>query len=195
MHGFSSFEWPAVKIWIFRRNSNKRTKSTSYWKHCYNCPKMVHVGLHSVEKYHKKFGGQNKKIKKCFAECPQKTLGNDPPCRVPDIWHSAKNLLYRVPAFGSWQRLTAIICRRPLMALCRAPSLLSVCHSAKQFLYAECPVLGKQVLYRAHDFVECGAQQSHFCRVSDKKHLAKPPSLDRCPNSSSGSYTCYLHAS
>jgi hypothetical protein len=31
---------------------------------------MVHVGLHSVETYHKKFGLQNKKIKICFfAEC------------------------------------------------------------------------------------------------------------------------------
>jgi hypothetical protein len=60
MHGFSSFEWPVVQIWIFRRNSNKRTKSTSYWKHCYNCLKMVHVGLYSVGTYHKKFGWKNK---------------------------------------------------------------------------------------------------------------------------------------
>jgi hypothetical protein len=35
---------------------------------------MVHVGLHSVGTYHKKFGGQ-KNI--CFAECPQKTLGKE----------------------------------------------------------------------------------------------------------------------
>jgi hypothetical protein len=47
---------------------------------------MVHLGLHSVGTYHKKFGGQNKKkIKICFAECQQKTLGNDLLCRVPDI--------------------------------------------------------------------------------------------------------------
>jgi hypothetical protein len=26
-----------------------------------------------------------KKIKICFVECPQKTLGKDPLCRVPDI--------------------------------------------------------------------------------------------------------------
>ena len=37
---------------------------------------MVHVGLHSVGTYHKKFGAQNKK-KICFVECPQKTLGKD----------------------------------------------------------------------------------------------------------------------
>jgi hypothetical protein len=30
---------------------------------------MVHVGLHSVGTYHKKFGGQNVKTKICFAEC------------------------------------------------------------------------------------------------------------------------------
>jgi hypothetical protein len=46
---------------------------------------MVHVGLHSVGTYHKKFGGQNKKIKICFAECPHKTLGKDTLCRVPVI--------------------------------------------------------------------------------------------------------------
>jgi hypothetical protein len=36
---------------------------------------MIHVGLHSVVTYHKKFGGQNLKNKIFFAECPQKTLG------------------------------------------------------------------------------------------------------------------------
>jgi hypothetical protein len=46
---------------------------------------MVHVGLHSVGTYHKKFGGQNKKIKIYFAECPQKTLGKDTLYRVPVI--------------------------------------------------------------------------------------------------------------
>jgi hypothetical protein len=46
---------------------------------------MVHVGLHSVGTYHKKFGGQNKKIKICFAKCPLKTLGKDFLCRVSDI--------------------------------------------------------------------------------------------------------------
>jgi hypothetical protein len=28
-------------------------------ENCYNCHKMVHVGLHSVGTYHKKFGCQN----------------------------------------------------------------------------------------------------------------------------------------
>jgi hypothetical protein len=46
---------------------------------------MVRVCLHSVGTYHKKFGDQNKKIKICFVECPQKTLGKDLLCRVPVI--------------------------------------------------------------------------------------------------------------
>jgi hypothetical protein len=36
---------------------------------------MIHVGLHSVEIYHKKFGCQNKKIKIYCAECQRVTLG------------------------------------------------------------------------------------------------------------------------
>ena len=58
MHGFPSFEWPAVQMWFFRRNSNKRTKSNSSKKHFYNCTKMVLVGLNNVGTHHKKFGCQ-----------------------------------------------------------------------------------------------------------------------------------------
>jgi hypothetical protein len=145
---------------FFRRNSNKRTKSTSYWKHCYNCPKMVHVGLHSVGTYHKKFGDQNKK-KICFAECPQKTLGKYTIYRVPVIWHSVKNLLCRVSAFGSRQRLTAVSCRRTLTTLCRvfAIAVSSALHSVNclvtermtlpratlgKLVFAECPIKSTQ---------------------------------------------------
>jgi hypothetical protein len=38
---------------------------------------MVHVGLHSVGTYHKKFGWENKKIKMYFVECPEMTLGKE----------------------------------------------------------------------------------------------------------------------
>jgi hypothetical protein len=38
---------------------------------------MIHVGLHSVVIYHKSLVDKLKKIKICFAECPQKTLGKD----------------------------------------------------------------------------------------------------------------------
>ena len=36
---------------------------------------MVHVDLHSVGTYHKKFGWQNKKNKIYFIECPRMALG------------------------------------------------------------------------------------------------------------------------
>jgi hypothetical protein len=144
MHGFSSFEWPAVQIWIFRRNSNKRTKSTNDWKLCYNCPQMIHVGLHSIGIYHKKFGRQNLKN---------------------------KNLLCRVSREDTRQRSLYAECQpsaldkgwwpsglgRPLTALCRAPLLPSVLHSVNQLVtesrnspsaalgkaaFAECPTKG-----------------------------------------------------
>ena len=38
---------------------------------------MIHVGLHSVGTYHKKFGRQNKKIKIYFAECLEMTLDKE----------------------------------------------------------------------------------------------------------------------
>jgi hypothetical protein len=135
MHGFPSFEWPAVQIWIFRRNSNKRTKSTSYCKHCYICPKIVHVGLHSVVTYHKKFGDQNVKNKNmvCLEDTRQRVL-----CRVPATWHSAKKPLCRVPALGSRQRLTAV----SFMTAADGP--------LPSTFFAECLTLGKQV------FAECG---------------------------------------
>jgi hypothetical protein len=134
MHCFPSFEWPAVQIWIFRRNSNERTKSTSYCKHCYNCPKMVHVGLHSVGTYHKKFGGQNVKNKNMV-------------CRV-SIENTRQSLLCRVPVFGTRQRSLFTECQssalgkdwwpsalgRLLTTLCRALSLPSVWHSTNMSL-------------------------------------------------------------
>jgi hypothetical protein len=42
-----------------------------------NCPKIVHVGLHSVGTYHKKFGCQNLKNKNLL-------------CRVSTRWPSTK---------------------------------------------------------------------------------------------------------
>jgi hypothetical protein len=133
MHGFPCFEPLAVQIRIFRRNSNKRTKCTSYRKHFYNCPKMVHVGLHSVGTYHKKFSCQNLKIKICFAECLKKALGKEvfAECQqvgtrqrgffaeciyVPSVLHSVNELVTEsrtLPsalqkaldkASGTWQR-------------------------------------------------------------------------------------------
>jgi hypothetical protein len=50
---------------------------------------------------------------------------------------------------------------------------------------ADCPTLGKPALDRAPDSAECGARQSRLCRVPDKKHSAKPPALDKDPDSGS----------
>jgi hypothetical protein len=130
MHGFSSFEWPAVQIWIFRRNSNKRTKSTRYWKLCYNCPQMIHVGLHSIGTYHKKFGRQNKKIKIYFVECLEKTLGKESFAECPVCGTRQRSLFAECQssALGKDWRPSAL--GRLLTALCRAPPLSSVWHSA-----------------------------------------------------------------
>jgi hypothetical protein len=52
---------------------------------------MVHVGLHSVGTYHKKFGGKIKKIKKYFAECQEDGTRQSNLYRVLDEGHSAKD--------------------------------------------------------------------------------------------------------
>jgi hypothetical protein len=162
MHRFPSFEWPTVQIWIFRRNSNKRTKSTRYCKHSYNCPQMIHVGLHSVGTYHKKFGSL----------------------------HSAKKTLCRVPTHGSRQRLTAIsfgaAADSPLPSaafadrrLCRVFNTRQTC-LCRVVSCAECPALGKEARCREPNFTECGSRQSLLCRVPTKgtrqrcRHSAKP---------------------
>jgi hypothetical protein len=185
MHDFSSFEWPAVQIWIFRRNANNRTKSTNDWKLCYNCPQMIHVGLHSVGTYHKKFGRQNLKNKNMlcrvsFQDTRQRVL-----CRVPNIWHSVKKPLCRVPNLDSRQRLTAVRFRtaadgplpsatfaecftlgKPIFAECRpVPSVL---HSVKR-LVTESQTLPSAALGKDF-FAECptkGTRQSG-------RHSAKP---------------------
>jgi hypothetical protein len=142
MHGFPSFEWPAVQIWFFRRNLNKQTKCTSYRKHCYNCPKMIHVGLHSVGIYHKKFGRQNQKNTNILCRVSKEDTRQRAFCRVPNMWHSAKKPLCRVPAVGSRQRLTAVSFGTAADGpLPRAP-------------FAECLTLGKLVF-----------AESPLCRV------------------------------
>jgi hypothetical protein len=51
---------------------------------------MIHVGLHSVGTYHKKFGRQNKKIKIYFVECLEMTLGKEDSLPSANRWLSAK---------------------------------------------------------------------------------------------------------
>jgi hypothetical protein len=69
---------------------------------------MIHVGLHSVGTYHKKFGRQNQKNKNILCRVSREATRQRVLCRVPTIWHSAKKTLYRVPTLGSRQRLTAV---------------------------------------------------------------------------------------
>jgi hypothetical protein len=132
---------------------------------------MVHIGLHSVGTYHKKFGGQNVKNKnmvcRVFIENTRQSLL----CRVPSIWHLAKKPLCRVPVLGSRQRLTAVSFRTaadgPLpsafyvfVECCPVPSVL---HSVKKLViesqtlpsagldkdfFAECPT--KDTRQRGH---------------------------------------------
>jgi hypothetical protein len=78
-------------MWFFWRNSNKRTKSTSYRKQFSNCLKMVHVGLYSVGTYHKNFGWKNKKNKNVLCRVSRNDTRQSSLCRVPAGWHSAKN--------------------------------------------------------------------------------------------------------
>ena len=94
---------------------------------------MIHVGLHSVETYHKKFGRQNQKNKNILCRVSRDDTRQRSLCRVPTVWHSAKNHLCRVPAAGSRQRLTAVSFGTAVDGpLPRAP-------------FAECLTLGKPV--------------------------------------------------
>jgi hypothetical protein len=69
---------------------------------------MIHVGLHSVGTYQKKFGRQNLKNKNILCRVSREDTRQRVLCRVPNIWHSATKPLYRVPILGSRQRLTVI---------------------------------------------------------------------------------------
>jgi hypothetical protein len=69
---------------------------------------MIHVGIHSVGTYHKKFGRQNQKNKNILCRVSREDTRQRVLCRVPTIWHSAKKTLCRVPTLGSRQRLTTV---------------------------------------------------------------------------------------
>jgi hypothetical protein len=121
-------------------------------------PQMIHVGVHSVGTYHKKFERQNLKNKNIL-------------CRVSGE-DTRQSVLCRVPTLGSRQRLTAVsfgtATDGPL------PSAT----------FAEC--FGKRV------FVEWGpvpsvqhSVKSLLCRVPDKRHSAKRPTLGKASDSGS----------
>jgi hypothetical protein len=130
---------------------------------------MVHVGLHSVGTYPKKFGGQNKKI--CFAECPQKALGNSLPSAsylTLDKEYALSSVCFRISAKTNGCQLQTAA-NGPL----------------PRAVFVECLTLGKLSRYRAQDFAEGDTRQSSLCRVPDKKHLAKTTTLDKGSDSDS----------
>jgi hypothetical protein len=99
---------------------------------------MIHVGLHSVGTYHKKFGRQNKKNKNILCRMSREDTRQSLLCRVPTMWHSAKKPLCRVPAVGSRQRLTAVSFGTAADSpLPRAP-------------FVECLTLGKLIFAECH---------------------------------------------
>jgi hypothetical protein len=50
---------------------------------------------------------------------------------------------------------------------------------------AECPTLGKEAHCREPNFTECGSRQSLLCRVPNKRHSAKRPTLGKASDSGS----------
>jgi hypothetical protein len=127
-------------------------------------------------------------------------------CRVPTSWHSAKKTLCRVPTHGSRQRLTAVSSGTavdgplPSAAFAECYTLgkcvfaewgpvSSVQHSVKR-LVAESLTLPSAALGKAF-FVECGSRQSLLCRVPDKRHSSKRPTLGKASDSGSDSARCF----
>jgi hypothetical protein len=146
---------------------------------------MIHVGLHSVGTYHKKFGRQNLKNKNTLCRVSTSDTRQRMLCRVSTMWHSAKKPLCRVPAVGSRQRLTAVSsgtaadgpwprapfaeCQtlgKPFFAECRR--VPSVQHSVKR-LFAERLTLPSAALGKAF-FAECPTKGTRQRR----QHSAKP---------------------
>jgi hypothetical protein len=139
---------------------------------------MVHVGLHSVETYHKKFGKVNKKY---FVECPAAALGKE------DSLPSARTRLSA--------KVTAVSFRRRLTALCREPPFAECILVPRVLLSANVVVTERRTLPSAAlgkgFFAECGTRQRLLCRVPDKKHSAKRRALSKGPDSGS-EYPIYL---
>jgi hypothetical protein len=156
---------------------------------------MIHVGLHSVGTYHKKFGRQNQTNKNIFCRVSREDTRQRVLCRVPTIWHSPKKTLCRVPTLGSRQRLTAVsfgtAADSPLPSTPFAECFTlgkrvfaewgpvpSVQHSVKR-LVAESLTLPSAALGKAF-FVECPTKGTR----QRGRHSAKPriPVVTRAQN-------------
>jgi hypothetical protein len=109
---------------------------------------------------------------------------------VPTIWHSAKKTLCRVPTLGSRQRLTAVSFGKAADGpLPSAPFV--ECFTLGKHVIAEWgPVPSvqhsvKRLVAESLTFTECGSRQSLLCRVPDKRHSAKRPTLGKASDSGS----------
>jgi hypothetical protein len=109
---------------------------------------MVHVGLHSVGTYHKKFGWENKKIKIFFAECQRMALGKH---ALPSVRHGT------LVKDNGRQLYTAADGPLPSGAVHRVFGTRQICLCRVSFC-AESPTLGKRGHYREQEFVECGTR-------------------------------------
>jgi hypothetical protein len=162
MYGFPSFEWLTVQMWIFRRNSNKRTKSNSYIKHFYNCPKTVHVGLYSVGTNHKKFGWQNKK------NLPSVQGEHSAQLALPIVKRGALDKEDYLPSARTRRsaKIIAVSFTLWLTGVCRPSSSVCLCRESCSWQTPSLP-------------------RARLCRVPDKKHSAKHRALGKDPDFSS----------
>ena len=126
---------------------------------------MVHVGLHSVETYHKNFERQNKKNKNVLCRVSKEDTRQRLLCRVPPGWHSAKmckvifaecqmvdtrqRILYRVPPI--WHSAKFILKIKKNFAECQITGTRQrrrIYSPAASFLLLS--LLSLSPLYRAH---------------------------------------------
>jgi hypothetical protein len=126
---------------------------------------MVHVGLHSVATYHKKFGWEKKKRKIYFVKCPEKGTRQSNLYRLSDGGHSTK------------------VFQKPRGRLCR---VLVSWHSAKTFL----PSAGSRAFGKVYFLIK-----KNLCRVPDRGHSTKTLNLtDRAALSFSFSFHSHSHS-
>jgi hypothetical protein len=131
---------------------------------------MVHVGLRSVGTYHKKFGGQNKKIKIYYVECPRKVSVKP---ALPSVKRGALGREDSLPSARTFLsvKVTVVSFRRRLTALCREPPFAK-CLALGKEIFAECiPV--PRVLLSANVVVT----ESKTLPSARQKALGKAPSI------------------
>jgi hypothetical protein len=108
---------------------------------------MIHVGLHSVGTYHKKFGRQNLKNKNMLCRVSREDTRQRVLCRVSNIWHSTKKLFCQVS--NIWHSAKKLFCRVPTLGPRQRLTTFSFMTATDDPLpsatFAECLTLGKHV--------------------------------------------------